>query len=119
MGGLVKVGPAKKEKKYRKQRHEHNEGRCHYCRCCFEPQTRTSKHHETVDHKHPTSRGGTNSRDNKVRCCWLCNNRKGNMTEAEFMRYLATGVKSPMGMLNGRLLSQSAEHRDHITEQTS
>lgn len=42
----------------------------------------------TIDHKRPTSRGGTWSNDNIVLACWRCNNAKGSMTHDE---YVASG----------------------------
>lgn len=41
----------------------------------------------TKDHLTPKSRGG-NSRENKVPCCYRCNNRKGDMTAEEYVVYL-------------------------------
>lgn len=38
----------------------------------------------TWDHVIPTARGGLNVPENKVRACFRCNTRKGDMTEAEF-----------------------------------
>ena len=38
----------------------------------------------TIDHKIPISRGGTNSLDNQVGCCYDCNTTKSLLTEQEF-----------------------------------
>lgn len=43
---------------------------------------------QTTDHKVPTSRGGPDTYQNKVPCCFRCNNLKGDMTEKEFFRYI-------------------------------
>lgn len=56
---------------------------CHYCR---QPMTKggTNKPRSmTSDHLLPKSRGG-NSPANKVKCCFKCNNEKGDMTESEY-----------------------------------
>ncbi|TDW21087.1 HNH endonuclease [Rhizobium azibense] len=42
----------------------------------------------TTDHKIPTCRGGSDTRENKVPCCFRCNNLKGDMTAPEFFRYI-------------------------------
>lgn len=55
-------------------------GICFYCR------TVTKYEKWTIDHKQPKSRGGSNGTANKVGACWSCNNRKGNLTEAEFRK---------------------------------
>lgn len=99
MGGLVKVGPARKAKKNR--RYSLENGHCEYCGCQFETKTERSRHHETKDHKTPKARGGSNHPSNIARCCWQCNNDKGVMNEAEFRRYLLTGVKAPDRMVYG------------------
>jgi len=38
----------------------------------------------TVDHKHPLALGGADHPSNWAMCCSACNNRKADMTEAEF-----------------------------------
>ena len=38
----------------------------------------------SIDHKQPRSRGGTSLPENLVFCDKLCNQAKGNLTEAEF-----------------------------------
>ena len=40
----------------------------------------------TVDHRVPTSRGGTEAVENLVPSCYQCNRMKNNRTEAEFYR---------------------------------
>ena len=42
----------------------------------------------TTDHKIPLSRGGSNEKENKVPCCFRCNNLKSDMTEKEFFAYI-------------------------------
>lgn len=54
-------------------------GICHYCRQA------TSWEDWTVEHRIPRSRGGKGDPNNLVGACWLCNNRKGNRTEEEFV----------------------------------
>lgn len=43
----------------------------------------------TTDHKIPSCRGGSNRPENKVPCCFRCNNLKGDMTAGEFFMYVA------------------------------
>jgi 5-methylcytosine-specific restriction endonuclease McrA len=50
---------------------------CQYCRHPFPAAALT------MDHVIPRSRGGQNTWENLVTCCFPCNNRKGNMTLAE------------------------------------
>ncbi|WP_374191906.1 HNH endonuclease [Rhizobium rhizogenes] len=42
----------------------------------------------TTDHKIPLCRGGPDTRENKVPCCFRCNNLKGDMTANEFFLYI-------------------------------
>lgn len=42
----------------------------------------------TTDHKIPLCRGGPDTYENKVPCCFRCNNLKADMTSAEFFRYV-------------------------------
>ena len=58
---------------------EESEGICPYClkRLVF------GEIH--IDHKHPLSRGGWNSRDNIVACCAECNLKKHDKTVREFV----------------------------------
>lgn len=56
--------------------------RCFYCGCDFTP---AGARQRTVDHRSPTSGGGTNRLGNLVFACRSCNQRKGSSTEAEFV----------------------------------
>lgn len=40
-----------------------------------------------LDHKTPVKKGGTNSADNLVCCCWACNSRKSDKTVEEYRNY--------------------------------
>lgn len=55
---------------------------CYYCGVPLTQSTRT------IDHVLPLSRGGTNSKENKVLCCRRCNISKMDMTEEEFYKYI-------------------------------
>jgi 5-methylcytosine-specific restriction endonuclease McrA len=62
---------------------------CYYCK---QPMTKggTKKPRSaTSDHLIPKSRGGDSSPANKVRCCFKCNNEKGDMTESEYAAFRA------------------------------
>lgn len=59
------------------------------CRYCGR-KTKRNGHDEdplqfTLDHMTPLSRGGRWNRANLACCCRECNNRKGDMTAAEFI----------------------------------
>ena len=56
------------------------ETKCFYCGCELNDSNRT------IDHFIPLSRGGSNTRDNMVACCFGCNNKKGTKTYEEFMK---------------------------------
>lgn len=43
---------------------------------------------ETIDHKLPRSKGGTNHRENLTPACHRCNRRKGAMSVEDFLRRL-------------------------------
>lgn len=51
------------------------------CAYCGEKITDLSK--LTLDHIYPKSRGGRNTPDNLVTCCYVCNHRKGDRTPEE------------------------------------
>lgn len=55
---------------------------CYYCCVSFDIEP------ETVDHKQPLSRGGSNWPENLCLACGPCNFSKCNKTEAEFWGYL-------------------------------
>ena len=48
----------------------------------FDP---TGPNHRTVDHRVPTSRGGTDGLSNLVFACFACNQRKKDRAEADFL----------------------------------
>jgi hypothetical protein len=81
--------------------------RCYYCRrpITLKPQFQQAPDYATFDHKEPVSRGGTDRRDNLVLACRRCNERKGDMTAAEFLAALAAaGVPGAAG----RALAEAA-----------
>ena len=43
---------------------------------------------KTIDHKNPTSKGGTNDLNNLVVCCRHCNFTKRDMNEKEYFEYM-------------------------------
>jgi hypothetical protein len=51
---------------------DRDRNRCGYCRCDL------SNKNRTIDHVNPTSKGGKNSYDNVVACCFDCNSQKGD-----------------------------------------
>ena len=55
---------------------------CFYCGCQFTP---SGARQRTVDHRAPTSDGGTNRLGNLVFACRSCNQRKGSSAEADFV----------------------------------
>lgn len=57
------------------------------CYYCGKPIFKLGKE-KTIDHKIPTSKGGTNELDNLVVCCRHCNFTKGDMTEKEYFEYM-------------------------------
>ena len=74
-----------------KQRNQlaHQQGwRCYYCGDKMHKMTRGRKK-TTLDHKVPLSRGGLTTQDNLTAACQECNQKKGNLTEEEFMRVAA------------------------------
>lgn len=55
----------------------------------------------TVDHIHPSSRGGNNDPSNLAACCNKCNSKKDNMTLTEFVlacTFEANQTLSQVGM---------------------
>jgi 5-methylcytosine-specific restriction endonuclease McrA len=66
---------------------------CFYCERTLNDR-RTQRRHDrnknldfTTDHKTPLARGGSDRRENRVPCCFRCNNLKGDMTASEFNAY--------------------------------
>lgn len=84
------------------------QGLCHYCKQLMEDpriaaalarrrvppgsNIRDSPHHPTLDHLIPKARGGTNLADNQVASCGYCNNRKGPLTDAEYLSVMDDAV---------------------------
>ena len=62
--------------------------RCAYC----------SKAANTIDHVQPKSRGGSDTWDNLVACCFRCNNQKSDRTLSELGWELKVAPKMPTGM---------------------
>lgn len=59
---------------------------CHYCGGKVSRDVDESHpDRATLDHRIPRSRGGSNARANIVLACRGCNERKGNMTDQEFL----------------------------------
>jgi 5-methylcytosine-specific restriction endonuclease McrA len=58
----------------------------HTCQYCLEPSLPSKL---TLDHIVPRSRGGANSWENLVACCFACNNRKSDRTPDEAGMLLA------------------------------
>lgn len=58
------------------------EGKCAYCgrKIDFDDLT--------LDHIHPSSKGGKTVSENIYPCCHLCNNQKGDKSIEEFRNYL-------------------------------
>jgi len=52
---------------------------CAYCKCSIDEYSRT------IDHFYPKSRGGKLSTDNKIPCCFKCNQLKANQTPKAFL----------------------------------
>ena len=59
-------------------------GICYYCHADLEERFQ-------VDYKIPLSRGGANTSENIVLACPSCNQRKGAMTDAEFIDSMKSG----------------------------
>lgn len=55
---------------------------CFYCGVRF---TADGPDHRTVDHRVPTSRGGSHALANLVFACYACNQRKRDRHEDEFL----------------------------------
>lgn len=64
-------------------------GECYYCRTEI---THYSKRQNSldIDHRIPTSRGGSDERGNLVAACRACNRGKNNRSEAEWMEVLSS-----------------------------
>lgn len=78
--------------------------KCHYCIHEMILEKRSMKtpikgDSATIEHKIPISRGGSNSRDNKVLACYNCNADKGWLTDEEYFAVLAVRKKYEKGYL--------------------
>jgi 5-methylcytosine-specific restriction endonuclease McrA len=62
----------------------------HRCAYCAKPAT-------TIDHVQPKSRGGKDTWENLVACCFKCNNKKGDKSLAEIGWDLKVLPKMPAG----------------------
>ncbi len=81
MSRLVNTRPS------RKSIHVRDGHKCAYC---------GSTRQLTIDHIIPTSRGGLNTWDNLVCCCYSCNIKKSNRTPEEAGMYLNRSIlKAP------------------------
>lgn len=79
---------------------------CQYCGNRFEDKDLT------LDHVIPTSRGGRNSWENVVTCCFSCNNLKGNQTPAQAGMSLVRPPKRPQWIP----FSRFARHRNSFSQ---
>ena len=62
----------------------------HHCAYC-------GKSANTIDHVQPKSRGGQDTWENLVACCFRCNNIKGDRTPAEMNWHLRVAPRMPSG----------------------
>jgi CRISPR/Cas system Type II protein with McrA/HNH and RuvC-like nuclease domain len=87
------------------------QGHCYYCGCATHIGRTDGPFLFTVDHKLPRSRGGSNRYDNLVGACKGCNNLKGSMTAAEYIKWL---VGKNVDALKGRpsIIDRRAMRRD-------
>lgn len=60
-----------------------NHTHCCYCRRAFSEEKKLLI--KTQDHFYPTSRGGYNVSDNRLQCCFECNQWKGARLPDEFL----------------------------------
>ncbi len=66
---------------------ERDNYKCHYCG------QKVNENNATLDHKIPLSKGGTNSKDNLVVCCFECNSIKRGKTLEEVAPKLLERLK--------------------------
>lgn len=62
---------------------EKSEGNCYICGLPMLIGSECEYLNYTIEHWKPKSRKGTNKQENKFGAHYLCNNKKGNRTEAE------------------------------------
>lgn len=97
--------PPRVRRKSRKQRiAEKSDGRCWYCSCELEPDTRT------YDHVIPLSRGGASSEENLVLACAICNGNKRNLMLDDYREELG-GIRF-FGETKGALAGKAREDKD-------
>ncbi len=75
-------------KKLRRDLSKKQNGKCKYCGVRMirpRPGEHSRPRHGTIDHKIPTSRGGPDTPENSVMSCFSCNQRKGDLTDTEFL----------------------------------
>ncbi len=58
------------------------EGKCYYCKTAFK--NATGFEHVSLDHKKPSSRGGSDAKVNLALTCQKCNSEKGQLDEKEY-----------------------------------
>jgi hypothetical protein len=58
--------------------------RCYYCEILLDPNTQNLRNSKTQDHIIPRSKGGNNSRYNKIHCCSDCNHLKSDKELHQF-----------------------------------
>ncbi len=72
----------------------------------------------TVDHYHPTSRGGTDDETNWVLCCFACNSFKGAFwsedEEQRLLRLLQDDFTVHIEQLEGVMLGLTQRGQQHI-----
>lgn len=62
--------------------------RCCWCKCVMRGE-QGYRDSVTIEHVIPRSKGGLDIPDNWLAACFRCNNRRGNIDAAEFMRVIA------------------------------
>lgn len=76
---------------------------CYYCEAdLLDPDVLA-----TTDHRIPLARGGSNTLENLVAACYVCNHAKNNMTEEEFRN-------APSAIIYDRLLRARIDARQKI-----
>lgn len=94
----------------RKERlHVEQEGKCFYCGDVFILAL------FSADHVTPVSRGGLKGKKNTVGACKTCNNKKGNMTLAEFLStdYLKEERRRALGATQPPSMSYNQAKNSH------
>jgi CRISPR/Cas system Type II protein with McrA/HNH and RuvC-like nuclease domain len=72
----------------RKNIFERDDYKCYYCG------EKVTQNNATLDHKTPISKGGDNSKENLVTCCFECNSIKSGKTLEEVAPKLLERVKN-------------------------